>query len=233
MTTVIVERTDDVTRRAVTDTAPFALAVLPFGLAIGAASAAAGLSPAESLFGAVALLAGASQLAVVEVVGSGGSTVTAVLVVGLINLRFVLYGAGVARWFADAPVHHRMALAMPIIDQTFLLCQECFESVTDLDLRRRYYLTATALLASTFVASQGIAYHVGGSLPPSLGLHLAAPLAFAGMLAQAAKSSVDIVACAITGVVFVAGTGVLGAAALPVGVVVGVGAALMIEGNQR
>lgn len=62
-------------------------------MAIGGASAAAGLSSWESVFGGVSLLAGASQLATVEVIGSGGDVATAALVVARINMRFVLHGA--------------------------------------------------------------------------------------------------------------------------------------------
>lgn len=233
MTSAVIERPEAVTRRAVVDTAPLAVALIPFGMAVGGASAAAGLSTWESVFGGVALLAGASQLAAIEVIGAGGGMVTAVLVVALINMRFVLYGAGIARWFADAPLAHRFALAIPVVDQTFILCQERFASVTDLTPRKLYYLTSTAVLVSAFLGSQAVAFYIGGNLPASLGLHLAAPLAFAGMLARAAKNSLDVIAGTTAALVVVAGTGLVGAAALPLGVAAGVSAALATERGRR
>ena len=90
-------------RRSRTPT-PFAVALIPFGMALGGASAAAGLSSWESVFGGVALLAGAAQLAAVEMIGAGGGVALVAVVVALINMRFVFYGAGFARWFADAPL---------------------------------------------------------------------------------------------------------------------------------
>ena len=233
MTTAVLERADDATRRAVKDAAPFAFALIPFGMAIGGASAAAGLSAWESAFGGIALLAGASQLAAIEVIGSGGGIAATAIVVGLINMRFVLYGAGVARWFADAPLSQRMVLAIPIVDQTFILCQERFVGVTDLTSRRQYYLTSTAVLVSAFIVSQVVAFQLGGSLPESLGLQLAAPLAFAGMLAKAVKSALDVVAGTVAAVIVVAGAGMAGAAALPLGVAAGVSAALIAERRRR
>lgn len=221
-----VERFDTATRQAVKDTAPFAVALIPFGMAIGAASAAAGFSAWESAFGGVALLAGASQLAAVEVLGSGGGVLATAVVVALINLRFAIYGAGVARWFADAPIHRRLVLVVPIIDQTFMLCHERFESRTDLTWRQRYYATSTVLLIAAFICSQVIAFHIGGGLPESVGLHLAAPLAFAGMLAKTVTTSSDLVAGAVAAATVVLGTGIAGSAALPLGVAAGVGAAL-------
>lgn len=209
-------------RAGIDDVLPFALAVIPFGLAVGGASAAAGLSAPVALFGAVVLLAGAGQLAAVEVLGANGGILSVVLVAGLINLRFVFYGAGVARWFTGLPLRHRLLLAYPIVDQTFVLCQERFTPDTDLGWRRRYYLTATAVLGGAFVLSQVVAYQVGSGMPRSLGLHLAAPLAFAGLLANAMKGRSEIVAGSVAAVLLVAGSGALGPVALPLAVAAGV-----------
>jgi len=148
-----------------------------------------------------------------------------VTVVVLVNLRFVFYGAGVARWFAEAPRRHRLLLAFPVVDQTFLLCQERFATESGLGWRRRYYLTVTAVLAGTYVAGQFVGFHLGTSVPPALGLHLAAPLAFAGMLAKATRGRTDLVAATVAAGTVVAGSAV-GPVALPVAVVLGVGAAV-------
>ncbi len=123
---------------AVRDTAPFVVALVPFGLAVGSAGVAAGLSLAEAMYGASVMLAGAAQLAVVESLGRGDGVVAAVMVTALVNLRFVYYGAGAARWFAEAPVAQRLLLVFPLVDQTFLLGQQRFDATTGLAWRRRY-----------------------------------------------------------------------------------------------
>lgn len=209
-------------RAAIDDTAPFALALVPFGLAVGGASAAAGLSATTALFGAVVLLAGAAQLAAVEMLAADGGILSVVVVAALVNLRFVFYGAGVATWFDGLPLRRRLLLAFPIVDQTFLLCQQRFEDEHDPAWRQRYYLTATALLGGTFVGCQVIAFRLGSNLPDGLGLHLAAPLAFAGMLANSVKGSSAVVAGTIAASIAVVGSSVLGALGLPLGVIAGV-----------
>ena len=209
-------------RTALSDIAPFALALIPFGLAVGAASAAAHLSATTALFGAIVLLAGAAQLAAVELLGAGGGIASVVVVTALVNLRFVLYGSGVAAWFDGLPLRRRLLLAFPIVDQTFMLCQRRFESEHDHSWRQRYYTTATAVLAGTFVGSQAIAYQLGSTLPDALGLHLAAPLAFAGMLANNLQGRGTVVAGTMSASIFVAGAGILGPVALPLGVIAGV-----------
>lgn len=209
-------------RTALSDIAPFALALVPFGLAVGAASAAAHLPAATALFGAIVLLAGAAQLAAVEVLGAGGGIASVVVVTALVNLRFVLYGAGVAAWFDGLPFRRRLLLAFPIVDQTFMLCQRRFEHEHDRAWRQRYYATTTAGLAGAFVAAQAIAYQLGSTLPDALGLHLAAPLAFAAMLAKSLQGRGTVVAGVMSASIFVAGAGVLGPVALPLGVIAGV-----------
>ena len=211
-------------RAAISDSAPFALALVPFGLAIGAASAAAGLSATTAVFGAIVLLAGAAQLAAIEILAVHGGIVSVVVVVALVNLRFVFYGAGIATWFDGLPLRRRLLLAFPVVDQTFMLCQQRFADECDPGWRQRYYLASTAVLAGTFVACQVIAYRLGAHLPDTLGLHLAAPLVFTGMLAHSLRGRVELVAGAAAAVVAVGGATVLGRVGLPLGVLVGVAA---------
>jgi len=215
-------------RLAFDDILPFAVALIPFGLAIGGTSAAIGLSGVSAVFGTVVLLSGAAQLAALEVLDSGGGVLSVALIAGLVNLRFVFYGAGVADWFADRPLRTRLLLAFPIVDQTFMLCQRRFDEHGDPTWRQRYYLVATVLLAGVFVLSQVIGFNVGANMPAWLGLHLAAPLAFAGMLATAIGTRRDLVAGAVAAVVVVGGGGVLGAVTLPLAVVAGVVCALRV-----
>ena len=66
------------TRLAIGDTLPLAAAVLPFGLAIGATIADSELWAPGALAGAVLLMAGASQLAVVGLLDSGAGIAVAV-----------------------------------------------------------------------------------------------------------------------------------------------------------
>ena len=209
-------------REAMRDIAPFCLALVPFSIAIGGAAADAGLSTFQAMFGAVALLAGGAQLAAIDTLSSGGGVALTVLVVALLNLRFVIYGGGVATWFADAGRLRRLLLAVPIVDQSFMICQERFEAEADLDWRQRYYLTATTALIATFVGGQFLAFRLGAALPAGLGLHLAAPLAFAGMLAKAVSNRDATVAAVASAITVVAATALLGPVALPLAAAVGV-----------
>ncbi|MCB0970339.1 MAG: hypothetical protein KDA97_02305, partial [Acidimicrobiales bacterium] len=88
--------------------------------------------------------------------------------------------------------------------------------------RQRYYLAVTAILATTFVGSQAVALAIGDVLPTGAGLHLAAPLVFAGMLARSVPGRTEVAVAAVAAVGVVASAAALGPAALPAAVAGGV-----------
>lgn len=207
---------------ALRDVAPILVALLPFALAIGSASAANGLSAVEAVLGALFLLAGSAQLAAVGLIGSGAALALVATTAIVINLRFMIYSVAFARWFDEAPRLHRLAMAIPLVDQSFVLCVRRFGERTDLAWRRHYYLTVSASLVVVFTGGQVIGYFAGAGVPPGLGLHLAAPLVFAAMLATKLDGLGGAAAAVSSALVFVVLVGLPGGLALPVAVVVAV-----------
>lgn len=219
-------------RQGAKDAAPFAVALIPFGIAIGGAASSSGLSAAEAIFGAATMLAGAAQLAAIESITSGRGVFGTAAVVILINLRFVFYGAGVKGWFAEASRRRQLLLVGTVVDQTFLLCIERFTNATNLAWRQRYYLSVTAVLVASFLGSQLVALHFASSLPDSLGLHLAAPLAFVGMLGKTIASRPELTAGTVASAFVLLAAPIVGPAALPLGVVAGVATAKRSAGEE-
>lgn len=220
------------TRRAVRDTLPLLAGLAPFSLAIGASMAATGMSPLTGVIGAAMLMAGTSQLAIIGLVDSGAGLFVAVGTALLINLRFVLYGAKFAQWFANEPLRLRLVMLIPLVDQNFVLCERAFVDEADPAFRRRYYGTISVLLIVTFLGLQLVGFYVGASVPAALGLSLAAPLMFTGLLAGALRTRPAIVAAASAAVVVVLGAGLPNGLAMPVAAIAGVVVASQI-GTKR
>ena len=211
-----------VIKLALRDFAPFAAALIPFAMAIGTAASVNGLTLPQAAFGAVFLLAGTAQLASIELIGSDTGATVVVVTVLLINVRFMFYGAGLARWFAGAPLRHKLLLAFPLVDQSYLCCEERFTTMTVLADRYRYYLAGTAILMSVFLTSEVVGYLAGPIVPAWMGLQLAAPLAFTGMLVKAVRSAQTAVVAVVAAVTVVVSTGLPGGLGLPVAILVGV-----------
>lgn len=183
-----VARTAPPVRTAGRDMVAMAASVFQFGLAIGATIATSNVDPVGGLAAGAFLGAGASQLAAIGLIHGGAGIVVAAATALLINLRFVLYSDGLARWFADEPRWRRFALAFPLSDPVYVVCHRRFGEHTDRDWRRRYYLAAATGLVGSFTAGQLVGYVVGDAVPPAVGLELATPLVFAGLLGMMAQS---------------------------------------------
>jgi len=164
---------------------PMVVAVVPFGLAIGAAIGPSALPDAAGWSGAPLILAGSAQLTALNMLDGGAAPVLAVLAAVAVNARLLVFGAGAARWFGSLPVRRRLLLAFPLIDQLYAVCEARFAR-GDLDVRGRqaFYAAAAAVLAASWMAAQAVGLAAGAAVPAGAGLDLAAPLAFAGLLAR-------------------------------------------------
>jgi predicted branched-subunit amino acid permease len=184
-------------------------------VAIGATLAASDVDPVAAHAGTAELSAGASQLAAHDLLDGGASVAVAAGPAILINVRFVLYGAGFARWFAGEPGWKRFTMVFPIVDQSFVLSERRFADHRDPGWRTRYYLVICTALFGFFFAGQIVGYAVGDLIPDAAGLHLAGPLVFAGLLALSLTSR-TMAGCAIAAAATIAVTaGLPGGSGLP------------------
>lgn len=99
------------------DSLAVAIPVGSYGVAFGAAAVSSGFSVAQSCVLSLFLFSGASQFAVVGVMGAGGGVITAVATASLLGLRNMFYG------FRNAPILNvkglkRIASAQITIDES-------------------------------------------------------------------------------------------------------------------
>jgi predicted branched-subunit amino acid permease len=84
--------------RGSVEIAPIAAFVIPFGIAFGVAASAQGISPEVSVFMSIAIYAGASQFAVLDLWYAPLPLATLALTVFAVNARHILLGAALAPW---------------------------------------------------------------------------------------------------------------------------------------
>jgi 4-azaleucine resistance transporter AzlC len=106
-------------RRGAVETAPLAAFVIPFGFAFGVAASARGLSPAISVFMSMAMFAGASQFAVLDLWYSPLPLATLALTVLAVNGRLIMLGAALAPWLLKIPIGRRLAALLMLNDSNF------------------------------------------------------------------------------------------------------------------
>lgn len=208
--------------QALVDVAPIAVSVAVFGVAIGATISASHLDHLAALSGSVLVIAGSSQLTAIELLDDGVALAMVVFTGLLINLRLVMYGAGLARWFAGEPRRRRLLMVVPVVDQSFVMCQRRFADVDDPTWRSTYFWWVSAGLVAGFTLGQVVGVLVGTSLPEAARLHLVAPLALAGLLVVSCRTLRQVVAALVAGGTVVAAAPVAGRTALLVAVALAV-----------
>jgi predicted branched-subunit amino acid permease len=190
-------------RQGLAAAAPIAVGVVPFGLVAGAAPVEAGQGAIEAIGFSVFVFAGASQLAAIEILDGGGAVAVAVLSALMINLRMVMYSASLAPHLAESPTRHRLLAAYLLTDQAYALAVSRFGGAAPIDdprLRLRFYLGTAFTFWVTWQVSTVIGALGGGSIPDSVPLDFAIPLAFLAILVPSVTDRPTLVAAVVGGV---------------------------------
>ena len=183
---------------------PMIVGVVPFGIAIGSASASLHSDTATTWAGSILLVAGTAQLTMMQLLGEGANGLLVLLAVAMINARFLVYSAGLADWFPTASRRRRILLALPLVDQLYFTAATAFaERELDEEGRASFYLGAATAFVTAWVAAQTCGLLIGPRLPASIGLDTAALLALVGLLARAIRERQALVAALASALVAV------------------------------
>lgn len=202
---------------------PIALGMLPFGLIAGLAAVEAGLRVGEAVGFSVLVFAGASQLAAIDLLGSGAPVGVVVLTVVVINLRLAMYSASLAPHLAAQPLRRRLLGAYVLTDQAYAVSIARFtgESATRAD-RWWFYVGAAVPLWLVWQTVTVIGALVGDAVPESVPLGFALPLAFLALLVPAIIDRPTLAAAVSAGAVATLGATWPANLGMPVGALVGV-----------
>jgi len=149
--------------------------------------------------------AGASQLAALQLIGIGASSLVVITTAIIINLRFFMYSASLAQFLPRLPFRWKIPTAYVLTDQAYAVAVSRYhsqlgEALTE-SYRHWYYLGAAVVMWMCWQASTLLGVLLGTQVPPELGLDFAIPLTFISLLIPALKSRASIVAALIAGVV--------------------------------
>lgn len=100
---------------------PFALLIVPFGIAFGVAAGEAGLSVLTAMVMSATTMAGAAQLAVLDVWGPSIPWLPLVAITFAVNARHILMGASLYVWLRDLRWRQRLAAVITLTDVTWAM----------------------------------------------------------------------------------------------------------------
>ena len=165
-----------------------------YGAAFGAAGVTAGFSILQTCLLSILLFSGASQFAVVGIMGAGGAAISAIATATLLGFRNTLYGLQMAPILKVKGFKRVLAAQITIDESTAVATLQD----TDEDRKRGFYLTGIGVYLFwnlfTFLGALG-ASAIGD--PSVWGLDAAVPAAFLGLIWPRLKNKVQFLVSAI------------------------------------
>ena len=209
--------------------APILLSVAPFGLIFGVTAAASDVPQLAAWASSFIVFAGASQIAIVEILDNGGAAVIAFLTAVVINARLLMYSADMGRYTVATPWRTKVAAAYLLTDQAYLVTANRFPNPRASVDVLPYYFGAGLSLWITWQISTTTGMLLGSAVPESWSLEFAIPLTFLALLVLAIRDKPGLVAAEVGGAVAVAAVPLPYNLGLLVGAVAGVVAGVVSE----
>ncbi len=181
------------------DSLPILLGVVPFALICSVAAVSVGLTPFEAAGMSFVVFAGASQLAVLQLIGEGALWIVMLLTAWIINLRFTMYSASLAPYLQKEPLHRKIPFVYILSDQAFGVTMSHFANEVPAN-PAWYYYGAAATIWLTWIISAILGALLGAFVPASWGLDFAFPLSFMALMFASLKDRPTLIAALVGGI---------------------------------
>jgi len=179
---------------------PFVLVVMPFGIVFGVVATEAGLNLLETFSFSLLVIAGAAQLAAIQLM-SENAPVLVVLATGLaVNLRMAMYSASLAPHLGAARLWQRALVAYLMVDQAYATAYARYEQAPDMPLGAKvaYYFGAVSLVCPLWYLASLIGALVGNQIPPGLPIEFAVPATFIAIIAPMLRTLAHVSAALVS-----------------------------------
>lgn len=166
---------------------PITSGIVPFGAVVGTVCAEAKLTFFQSAMMNLFLYSGTAQLAAVELMSEKALAVVVVASALVINLRFILYSAGMSPYMSQSGFWAKLGVAHTLTDQSYAVMVANKKLKEPSDFVSFYFGTALCV----FLAWHGswvIGYIFGNFAPSNWNLDFAIPLSFLALMLPSLKN---------------------------------------------
>jgi 4-azaleucine resistance transporter AzlC len=217
-------------RDGVRDSIPILFGMAPFGLICGAVCVNAGMPEWAAVGFSTIIYAGASQLAAVQLMTDHASLAVVVLTGLVINARFLMYSASLARHLQGIPLARRSILAYMLSDQAYAMAIARYGRADGASVDRpMYFFGAAFTVWLCYLVGAALGASVGAFIPPSWDLGFAIPLTFIAVVVPAIKDRPSALAALTAGTVACLADGLPYNLGLMAGAVTGILAGYLAE----
>lgn len=220
-------------RAGLVATLPVLIAVAPFGLIFGVVARESGLDLVQTMAMTALVIAGASQLAALQLLADGAPALVAVLAGLVVNLRMAMYSASLALHLGRAPLAIRALAALTLHDQAYALSLARYHRRPGEPLADRlgFYFGVGALTSSVWIAMSLVGATLGRALPAGVDLGFVVPVAFIAIMAPMLRGRTAFAVAGVAAAVSVGLAGLPFALGLLVGAAAGIAAGFALVGR--
>jgi predicted branched-subunit amino acid permease len=184
--------------------APALVGVLPFGLAVGVASAAGGLTFWEGLVLSVLSFSGLVQLITVQLHASGVPFAIIVGTCAVVSLRLLMYSASVAPQLGRISWPEKLGVAYVLTDHAYALAAVEFTRHPGRAHKHWFIIGTGVPTCLLWNVSVALGLAAGAQLPAAWSLDFTVTLTFLALLVPLLRDRASIVAAVVGGVAAVA-----------------------------
>lgn len=177
---------------------PLGFPGIPFGMVIGVVVAESGIGDLAGWASSWIILAGAANLAAIELMAEEASAAVVLLTVAFINSRHAMYSAVIRPRFAGFPGWFRFVGPYFLIDQVFALANSHPDDMPDRE-RMWNYLGSAVTLWVLWLGSVTAGLLLGDIIDPDWHLTFAVPLLFTGLMLLSIGDRPGVVAAVVGG----------------------------------
>jgi predicted branched-subunit amino acid permease len=170
--------------RGFRDGLPFLVVVGPFAMLFGVLATESGLLIHETMGFSVVVIAGAAQFTALQLLNENAPTLVVIASALAVNLRMAMYSASITPHLGPLPIWKRAIAAYFLVDQTYAQSILDYERNPDQTTSEKfaYFLGIMTPVCPPWYVFTLVGALLGESIPPSLGLDFALPIAFLAMI---------------------------------------------------
>lgn len=186
---------------------PLLVGVFPFAGITGLTIVEAGVDPLPAMAMSMIIFAGASQIAIADLIGKGAPFMVIVLTAIIINLRFTMYSASISPHFKRVPVWGKYILAYLLTDHAYALSISRFNRFSDDGYKVWFYTGCAVFMWLVWQIGTILGVYLGLLVPDQWSLEFAIPLSFLALLVPNIKDAAAGAAALASGCIAVMAAG--------------------------
>lgn len=211
------------------EVAPTLIGTIPFGLVVGVAAIAAGLTPLQGVALSVLSFSGIAQLVAMQLIAVGSPLPITLAAATVVSLRLLMYSASLAPHIAHLDRRWRTLLSYLMTDQSYASTVRHYSEPGDRRNKHWHFLGSSATLWITWQIAVVVGVVAGAGVPSDWSLDFIVVLTFVSLLAPVIRTRADLAAALVAAVIALAAAGLPYRLSLIVGSIAGIAVGMAIE----